>query len=232
MLPAFDANTFYIFAILLVVCFLFIALCFFVFYLFTHSSVERVREQTEKVREDAFNSATNIVETARIDAVHLLEKANNTALEEAKLVATLDKSFDGKLKMELQEGIKELLQEVRDSILKENSKDLAYIRKSVEDIKQNMSKDVSLLNKELGVAISDTEAEIKRKIMQEYDIAHAETEKYKAERIASMDDKVVYALSKVAKDVLGVAIDEEQHKNLIIQSLERLRGEGVFDDKR
>ena len=56
-----------------------------------------------------------------------------------------------------------------------------------------------------------------------------ELEEYKKQRLKEADKTVNKIVQKVSQEVLGKSLSMEEHHDLIINSLEKSRVEGVFD---
>jgi vacuolar-type H+-ATPase subunit H len=56
-----------------------------------------------------------------------------------------------------------------------------------------------------------------------------ETEEYKGKKLKEADAKIELVIQKVAQSVLNKSLALDDHKTLIIESLEKSRKEGVFD---
>jgi len=169
----------------------------------------------------------------------ILEEARQKA---AKIIADAH-LVDDNAQNEVQEQLKTLsLNKIKD--FEKTSTDLFRVYKQeLEDLKLNTLKIVNNITKDIE---NDTIKELKdfkeilkketyasqkiveQKIEQQYAETEKEIEAYKEDRIKKVEDEIYNILQNVSKLVLGKAISLQDHEQLVIDALNKIKEEKVL----
>ncbi|MCA9389953.1 hypothetical protein KC571_00965 [candidate division WWE3 bacterium] len=201
----------------------------------------------EEIINNAYNEAFKIIERAKNDAMKTIENANSDAqktllktqkLSEntaeswksklAEISESYEKTFEGATK-NLVDFYQNLIEEQKkESVgtVEETSQSLEHeVLDEVADFKDILEKETHDFEKTLYQQTIGVEDETRKQISAEYKKAKADIETYKKQRLAEVDHSIVEIIDKVARDVIGSAMTIEQHKDLIFESLNKIKEE-------
>lgn len=202
-------------------------------------------------RRSVFKKESEILDSANEKALDILQKANNEALsvvEEARAkVRTLEtkisfdeEAFQQLLKTQQDSIIKAVsdhLQKITTSVLsnyqetlrKTTEADLSVFRTSTVDLEKTARDEVESFKNLLEKETIGTQRDVAQKIREAYTAAQDEIKTYRAERLTEIDDHIGEIILAVSQRVIGKALSLENHRDLVISSLERAKKEGFFE---
>mgnify|MGYP001609441355 CR=1 FL=1 len=187
------------------------------------------------------NSST--LDEARNRAVRIIDEANNKSLDiiqKANLFANISNDyFNKELKTITQLELKGFEKATVDFInVYQNV--LNDLRAKNIEIFQNISKNIETSTlteiKKFEDFVEqetiDSRRMVKRKIHHEYSLAKKHIDAYTESELKMVDEKIYEILETVSKLVMGKALKLSDHETLIIESLEKAKKEGIFDDEK
>lgn len=213
-----------------------IALIAVVFY-----SAHIVKKIHSKLNDTSENlkKNTDLLDTTRQKAVKIIDEANSRALDiinKANLATDIaSETFGQEIARVSSLQIKEFEKTTSD-FTKLYLQTLQDLKSKNIEVFQNVSKDI-----ETGAALEIknfeesmekltvlSQKEVKKKIDKDYENLIKEIENYKKNELKKIDDEIYELLEKISKLVLGKALNLSEHEDLIQDSLERAKKEGVF----
>lgn len=191
------------------------------------------------IKDEGLRKNANLLDTARVNAVKIIDDANNKAID---IVSKVTLSADG-----ASENFRKDLANTSSVQIKEFEKAASDFTKSyfqiLQDLKtknvevfQNISKDIEINTMEeikdfkesMQKLTALSQKEVKKKIDVDYSTTKKEIEDYKKEELEKIDSEIYEFLERITKKVLGKALNLSEHEDLITESLEKAKQEGVF----
>lgn len=190
-------------------------------------------------KDDVFQKNADLLSETRIKALKIIDDANNQALDIVSKITLSTDSASENFKSEISRASSAQIKEFE----KVTSDFIALYSKILQDLKiknielfQNISKDVEVSATEeiknfkdaMQKSTSSFQNEVKKKVDADYEISKKEIESYKKAELAKIDLEIYRILEKMAKIVFGKTISLSEHEDLIEESLEKAKKEGVF----
>lgn len=190
-------------------------------------------------KDDVFQKNADLLSETRIKALKIIDDANNQALDIVNKVTLSTDSASENFKSEISHASSAQIKEFE----KVTSDFITLYSKILQDLKiknielfQNISKDIEVNTSEEIKNFKETiqkstslfQNEVKKKVDADYEISKKEIESYKKAELAKIDSEIYLFLEKVAKIVFGKTISLSEHEDLIEESLEKAKKEGVF----
>ena len=213
-----------------------IALIAVVYYL---SKVTKTLETNFNMKDENFKKDASLLNDTREKAVKIIDDANNQALDiVSKVTLTTDAAYDN-FKAEISHvsssQIKEFQKTTSDfskvysQILQElKMKNVEIFQNVSKDIETNTMKEIGNFRESMQKLTVSAQKEVEEKINADSELSKKEIENYKKEQIEKFDTQIYGMLEKISKLVLGKTLSLSDHENLIQQSLEKAKKEGLF----
>lgn len=213
-----------------------LALAIVVFYL---SRITKNLHTNSGIKDESFQKNANLLEEARAKAIKIIDDANSQAIDiVSKVTLTADvasESFKEDLARASSIQIKEFEKATSDfttlyfQILRDlKTKNIEVFQNVSKDIESNTMDEVKNYKESMQKLTTLSQKEVRRKIDSDYAIFKKEIEIYKKEELEKIDSEIYELLEKIAKKVLGKALNLSEHENLIEESLEKAKKEGAF----
>jgi vacuolar-type H+-ATPase subunit H len=179
--------------------------------------INTAKDRALQIIQDATHQADEIIKSTHFvqvdstDSFHKqLEELTNKQKEMLGKVSTdLTVAFDT--------SIKELEKE-----------DIKIFQDASNDIKRATLEEVEEYKESLKHNTIDAQHAVDEKIQQAFTQAQQEVEEYKKKKIDALDKELFTILEAVAKDIIGKQLTMEDHKDLILKSLEKAKTEFII----
>lgn len=186
------------------------------------------------------NPNANLLDTAGIKAIKIIDDANNQALDIVNKVTLSTDAASERFKEDLARvssvQIKEFEKATIDftntysQILQDlKTKNIEVFQNVSKDIETNAMEEIKNFKESMQKLTTLSQKEVREKIDSDYEIAKKEIESYKKAELQKIDSGIYELLEKIAKIVLGKALSLSEHEDLIEKSLEKAKKEGVFE---
>ena len=180
---------------------------------------------------------------ARNKAVRIIDEANNKALdviEKAGLFANItNDNFNKELKAFAERELNSFEKATSDfitiyeSVLNDlKSRNVEIFQKISNNIEITTLEEIKKFKRIIEQETIYSQKMISKKIDHEYSLAQKDIEVYKQDKLNMIDDKIYEILERIAKIVIGKALDLSDHEELIIQSLEEAKKKAIFNDEK
>lgn len=202
-------------------------------------------------RRSVFKKESEILDNANRKALDTLQKANNEALGIIEEARAKVKTMETKISFD-EEAFQQLLKSQQDAIIKAVSDhlqkittsvlsnyqetlrktaeaDLNVFRTSTNDLEKAAKDEVESFKSLLEKETIGTQRDVAQKIQEVYAAAQDEIKTYRAERLAEIDNHIGEIILSVSQRVIGKALSLEDHRDLVISSLEKAKKEGFFE---
>ncbi len=188
--------------------------------------------ELDKLKEENRNQAVKIIDDANNKALDIVQKAN-------LFVNASQDEFNSHLK-NITENQLQSFEKATSDFIKMYGKVLIDLKSKNIEVFQNISKNIETNTLEeirkfkqtIEQETISSEQELKKKVDADYLMAKNDVNKYKEEKLKEVDEKIYEILEKVSKEVIGKAINISEQGELITESLESAKKEGVFKDEK
>lgn len=189
--------------------------------------------------DEAFKKNTDLLDEARQKALNLIDEANNKALDiinKASLSTDIASSnFNQKIADISSLQIKQF-EKITSDFTKLYNQVLSDLKTKNIEVFQNVSKDIEVstmgeiknFKDSMEKLTISSEKLVKKKIDTDYEVTKKEIEAYKEGEIKKIDLEIYKLLEKTSKLVIGRAINLSEHEDLVLDSLEKAKKEGIF----
>lgn len=202
----------------------------------------RYQKELESLKADIARKNSLLLDEARGKAVRMIDDANNKALDIIQksnlFIGISNENFNNQLRTVTQTQLKSFEKSTSDFI-KLYERVLNDLKTKNIEIFQNISKNIEVntldeikkFKETIEKETISSEKMLKKKVSHEYMLAKKDIEAYREEKINSINNNIYEILERVSKIVIGKAIDLSSQEQLIIDSLEKAKKEGVFRDE-
>lgn len=192
-----------------------------------HSRYVKLLEEREREKINFEAQSVAVAEEAQRQAESLLREATAKAEEIVKRSQLLTDDLSQKLAQDLQrlpQVQEEVYRQVFEGVEKETKQLLVQVAKEMQQQAMDQTKSFgAVLQKE---AINSQES-VKQMIADAYARAEQEIEAYKKQRMAQVDASIQQLVAEVSREVLGKVLTSRDHEDLVIQALEKGKGQLV-----
>jgi hypothetical protein len=190
-------------------------------------------------RGGVISGNSKLLDEARLKAIKIIDEANNQAMDiisKATLTAaTASDSFKDNLSHTSSAQIKEFEKATSDftalyfQVLQDlKTKNIEVFQSLSKDIETNTVGEIKSFKESMQKLTILSQDEIKKKIDADYEIIKTEIGNHKKERMQKVDSEIYGLLEKISKLVLGKALSLSEHEELIEESIEKAKKEGIF----
>jgi vacuolar-type H+-ATPase subunit H len=194
-----------------------------------HQVVDDALTKERKILEDAANEADQIISGATYinretrENIHqaLQVMVTDIQKEAADIAHNFMISYQNSLKQLANQSttdFKNVAKDLEDDLQKQ-------IKESRETLNQSLT-DFQTVAKQLEGELQSQIKDFHEKLLPDL---KKELEAYKQTRMEQTEQVVKHVIQKVSQDVLNKTISLDDHQNLIIESLEKAKKEGVFE---
>lgn len=192
-----------------------------------------------KHKLDAYDEATKILNEARMSSLGILRNAHKKALN------TLENSsiFNKSLRREVEESVerlvhkhlssiedlsKEMEEIYRKTAQTQKERNISTLQDATETMQKEILEGVSDFKETLRQETIETQEMVRAEIKQEYDKLKKELDDYRTDELKKIDEDMMKIVTIAAQKIIGKSLDTDTREDLVIQSLEQAKKEGVF----
>ncbi len=206
---------------------------------FFFSHVVKNLHSKSNTRDLDLKKNTDLLSETRQKAVKMIDEANGRALDiinKANLSTDIaSENFREEIARVSSAQIKEFEKATSD-FMKLYSQTLQDLKSNNMEVFQNVSKDIEVsttneiknFKESMEKLTVLSQKEVKSKIDKDYAAAIKTIANYKNEELEKIDNGIYGLLEKISRLVLGKALNLSEHEDLILESLEKSKKEGVF----
>lgn len=171
----------------------------------------KVYEESNKVMEDAMHKAKRILQDSIDKAKKMLAQTDyfQRELERESRNAFIQTSH--RYSDIFEKELKSLTQSYKDLLVKVEELSLQEVKKTMEDQKVS------------------AQYYLQKRVDEEFEKARREIEEYKSYERSKIEGQIEGMIKTAAKDVIHSSLTSAQQKELIMQSLEKAKADGVFN---
>ncbi len=188
----------------------------------------------------AYDEASEILNEAHLASLDIIRGAHKKALR------TLENSsvFNKSLRNDVEESVETLVHKHLSSLedlskqMEETYRKAANLQKdqdisTLQDATENMQKEilgeVTDFKETIRQETFATQEKVRQEFKQEYEKLKKELDEYKANELKLIDESMFRIVSIAAKKIIGKSLDADTKEELILESLEQAKKEGVFE---
>lgn len=176
--------------------------------------VNQARDKAMKIIQDATSQADEIIKKT-----HFAESdASESFKKQLEGLTTKQKEALDKASQELTSSFNLAIQDIQ-------KEDTDLIKNSAAEMNKAVEHHVEELKDQLANETVNSQKSVDDKIQEAFTKAKEDIEKYKTERIGKIDQELSHVLAEVTKDIVGKRLSYEDHKDLILASLEKAKGQ-------
>lgn len=168
-------------------------------------------DESNRVMEDAMQKAKRILQESIDKAKKMLAQTDyfQRELERESRTAFLQTSH--RYSEMFEKELKSLTQSYKDLLIKVEELSLEEVKKSMSDQK------------------TTAQFYLQKQVDQEFEKARKEIEEYKLYERGKIEGKIDEIIKNTAKDVIHSSLNAAQQKELIMESLEKAKADGIFN---
>jgi len=202
-------------------------------------AITRVQIADDKKTKDAYSKAIQMIVDARIASLHIIKNAHVKALQILENSAIFNKDLRREVENSLEhltnkhmETLDNLSLELEQSydraVNEQKDKDIHSLESASETMKSEILEEVKDFKDTLHKETLASQDLVEQKVKEEYEKIRKEIEDYKNLEIKKVDENMYSIVQEAVKKILNKGIDLDTHEQLVIESLEEAKKEGVF----
>lgn len=172
--------------------------------------------------------AGEIVEEAGQEAIDILTASRTISDKDQTILDDVVKKIAQDQSAFLKESVTQLMQEFKTELQKVKNDNINTLTNVSKDIESNTSTELNDFIKVIEKETVASEKQVSKKIDDEYKIVQSEIETYKQEQIKRIDTSIDELIKKISLEVLEKSITPADHKDIILQNLEKAKSENLF----
>lgn len=211
----------------------------FVFVVFYLSRITKTLHDNLSMKDGVFRKSADLLDEARTKAMKVIDDANSRAIDivnKAALAADVSsENFNEEVTRVSSTQIKRFEKATSDfagiysQIFQDlKTKNIEIFQKISKDIETDTMSEIKNFRDSMQKLTVSSQEEVRKKIYADYETANREIENYKKEELLKIDSEIYKFLEKMSKLVIGKAFSLSEHEELIEESLEKAKNEGVF----
>ena len=176
----------------------------------------------------ARTEASGIVEEAGHEALSMLDASRTISKEDQSILDEVIKKIAQDQSTYLKTSVDQLMKDFRAELQQVKNYNINTLTNVSKDIEKNTS---SQLNEYVKVMEQETvasEKTVNKKIEDEYKLVQDEITAYKNEQFKKIDASIENLLKKIVAEVLEKSFTSEDHRDIILKTLEKARSENIF----
>jgi len=178
---------------------------------------DSIGKKTEEILEEASKKANQIIEEAILKAASF----EKSAVVEHQWLEML-------LKKEIEEVVQKHSSQLEQVLARARLENINLMKNVSENIQKDTEGQISQFKGLVLRSTVDFQKEVDRKVQEAYQLLLDEIAQYRAQRLSQVDENVFEILEDVTEKVLGESLSFSKHEELIFNSLEKAKKEGVF----
>lgn len=183
---------------------------------------------TEQIRHEAQQEAQNILESANKEATQIISDTGKKASDILEEMEGMSEESKQKLSDTLSKTSANLLKIYETNIKKQKSESLQALANLTENIDKSLSKEVGEFEKLLREETVESKEKIREKLLKKYEKLDNELQDYKSRRMKELDSSLYDILYNVTEEVLGKGLNMDEHRKLILESLDDAKKRDLF----
>jgi len=189
------------------------------YYLFKLNAKEKVFEKKEQTVDEQYH---HVVDEALAKERKILEDAASQAGE----IISQAKSINTSSQEQINHALEKIIADSHTQALSLSQQSMNQYAAYLKQIANSSLANFSTLSKELEDTMKQNTKTIQESMLPSL---QKELEAYRQMRLKETDQIVQRIVQKASQEILNRSISLEDHQNLVIQSLEKAKKEGVFD---
>lgn len=189
------------------------------YYLFKLNEKEKVFEKKEEKVDTEYH---HVVDEALAKERKILEDAASQAGE----IISQAKTINSSSQQQINQALEKIIADSQSQTLSLSQQAMNQYAQYLKQIANTSLTNFSSLTKELENAMKQNTKTIQESMLPSL---QKELEAYKEMRLKETEQTVQRIVQKASQEILNKSISLEDHQNLVIQSLEKAKREGVFD---
>lgn len=196
--------------------------------------LHRYQKENDTLKQQIQEKSIMLVANAREKAIRIIEEASI----EAQRILSRVESFDNAAKQMLMKEIQYIAEKQKESLLtsteelyegyqtliKENMLNSINIFKNIsKNVEQTAILEVQDFKETMEKETMQSQKIVQEKIRAEYKELEKELDEYKMQKLKKIDETIYQLLQTVSRDLLAKVINLEDHKRLILLSLDQLK---------
>lgn len=182
------------------------------------SKLQSIREgEVEKILAEARQKAHQIVEEANVNASKIVQDAG-----------FVNEELKGKMLAELERVSSEFFKNYQGALKGAEAQALATITDISKNLGSEAAKQIEAMRQVLQAEIARAQQTTKAAIDEAYKKVEEEIEAYRKSRLQKIDEQIYEVIKKVSQDVIGKAIEAQEHEEMVVKSLEEAKRQNIF----
>lgn len=227
----------------LVITIFILALTIIILVIYFLRSIKKIQHQMQNGNLSNPKKNSSVSDETKNKAVKIIDEANNKALDiiqRTNLFANINSdNFNKELKALTERELKGFEKattdfiKVYESVLNDlQSTNVEIFQKVSNNIETSTLEEIKKFKGVIEQETISSQKMVKKKFDHEYSLAKKDIEIYRQSELSMVDEKIYEILETVSKLVLGKTIELSHHEELVIESLEKAKKEGIFDDRK
>lgn len=195
--------------------------------------VEQSRTQERQIIENAMSQSNQMMQVAThqanqiIAGTQFISQSTRTTLEATLQKMVVDVQNTGSnSKIALEQTLQKIINDVHKEAFDSGNQAASSYQESLKQITSVSLTGFQNVTNQLELSLQQQIKEFRLTLLAGLE---KEVESYKQSKIHRIDQASSVIVQRVAQEVLNKSLSLEDHQNLVIQSLEKAKKEGVFD---
>lgn len=190
---------------------------------------EAERELRRHYLKKAKTQASQIVEEASQEALDMLNDSRTLSSKDQALLEAVVKKVSDEQSTYLKTALDQMMQEYKNELQQAKSNNINMLSNISKDIEANTSTQFADYVNTIKNETIGSEKIISKKIDDEYKSIQNEIITYKNEAFRKIDSQIIDLLKKISIEVTEKSISPQDHKDLIIKTLEKAKNDKLFN---
>jgi hypothetical protein len=186
------------------------------------------RQLNKHYLKKAKQEASTIVETAGEEALEMLSDSRLISNKDQQLIDEVVTKISQQQSAFLQNAIDQMMSEFRTELQQLKNNNISMLSNVSKDIEKDTSSQLSEYTKAIEQETVKSEQTLDKQVKEEYQEIQNEIASYKQEQFKKIDNKIKDTFKQISVDILGKSISPDDHRDLILQTLEKAKNEKVF----
>ena len=186
------------------------------------------QKEQKELRNLIGQKDSQLLDEARNKAEKIVEEANNQALNIIKEANVFSTATTKKFDKELESANSGFLKLYNNSLINLISKNTEIFQNTSKDIEESVLSEINKFKEIVEQKTVESQDLVRKEIEGEYDEVKKDLVAYREKELKKVDDGIYQLLQRVTQIVLGKALPLSDQENLITESLEKAKQEGIF----
>ena len=184
--------------------------------------IDGAMNEANKILEVTTNQATQIIQGAQFmsqNSIAVLTQAVQKMISQTQVIGDTTK-------ITLEQALQKIVVDVQKEALEASRSSINTYSQSLKVVTTQSLSDLQIIAKGLEVDMQKQISDFNQSLLPRLE---KEVEEYKEMRIKQAEQMVNKIIQKASQEIFGRIITFNDHQNIMIESLERAKKEGVFD---